>query len=243
MPNYKIVIEYDGTDFFGWQLQPSKRTVQGEIEGALKKLTGGERVVLNGAGRTDAGVHARGQAASFLLRQTWDTRQLKNALNGNLKNDVHILDCVTVDDSFHARFSAKRRLYRYYCLRRESAIDRRVSWSVSQNVEVHKLRQCARILHGEIDFTSFSKSSSERVNRRCHVYQCEWKKHGDFVIFTMEANRFLQHLIRYVVGTMIEVAKGGMTVDDFCITLEDQNPRAKVWKAPAAGLFLEKVTY
>lgn len=243
MPNYKIVIEYDGTDFYGWQLQRSKRTVQGEIEGALKKLTTGKRVVLNGAGRTDAGVHARGQAGSFQLKRVWNTQQLKNALNGNLTDDVRILDCAAVPDSFHARFSATRRLYRYYCRRGESAIDRRVSWCLPKTAEVHKLRQCARLLHGEIDFTSFSKFSSEHVNGCCNVFQCEWNKRGDFVIFTMEANRFLHHLIRYLVGSMIQAAKGGVTLEDFRNTLEARNPRAKVWKAPAAGLFLEKVSY
>jgi|TARA_Y100000310_G_scaffold314455_1_gene363819 tRNA pseudouridine38-40 synthase len=243
LPNYKIVIEYDGTDFSGWQMQRTKRTVQGDIEGVLKKLTAGERVVLNGAGRTDAGVHARGQVANFRLEKVWNSQELKNALNGNLSDDLRILDCTAVPDSFHARFSAARRLYRYYCRLGESALDRRICWCVPKSVVVHKLRQCARLLNGEIDFTSFTKFSSQRDNRCCTVYQSGWNKRGDFVIFTMEANRFLRHLIRYLVGTMVEVAKGGLTVDDFGKTLEVKDPQAKVWKAPAAGLFLDRVSY
>lgn len=243
MPNYKIVVEYDGTGFSGWQLQPERRTVQGELERALSHLNGEAPVRVHGAGRTDAGVHARGQVANFTLRKRWDPGQLARAINGNAQRDVHVSACTEAAEDFHARFSASKRLYRYHCFRGVSPLARRFAWEVAESIPSEVLESCAATLSGEIDFTSFCKFIPEQNNRRCIVYQCEWINDGSFVIFTIEANRFLQHLVRCLVGTMVEVAKGSMTTERFSEILEERNPEARVYRAPARGLFLEKVTY
>ena len=243
MSNYKIVIEYDGTDFSGWQLQPDKRTVQGELERVLSLLNGNAPVRVHGAGRTDAGVHACGQVANFTLEKTWESEKLVDAINGNSEKDVMVHSCELVPDEFHARFSAVRRLYNYKCFLGRSPLERRFSWEISESIPVDSLNRCAKTLIGEIDFTSFCKHIPQQENRRCTVYQSEWINDGPFVIFKIEANRFLQHLVRCLVGTMVEVAIGRMTVEQFSNILQERNPEAKVYRAPAHGLRLKKVTY
>ena len=243
MPNYRILLEYDGTDFSGWQVQRDRRTVQEELERVANGLNGKEPTRVQGAGRTDAGVHARGQVASFELDKTWDVEELRHALNGNLTDDIFVHDCDIVPKGFHARYSASRRLYRYYCRTHRSVIQRKYVWHIPGDISLHRLRQCAPMIMGDRDFTSFCKFNPDQKNRRCIVYQSGWIKRGDFVIFTIEANRFLQHLIRYLVGTMIEVAKRNRTVDTFHELLERKDPQANVSKAPPWGLFLEEVRY
>lgn len=243
MPNFCITIEYDGKDFSGWQLQPNARTVQGELESALQTLNSGELVRIHGAGRTDAGVHASGQVASFTLHQQWDVEELRRAINGNTSKDVHVHSCHLESDDFHARFTAKRRKYVYRCRIDETILDRNFVWRLGWSPQIETLQSCADIIKGDHDFTTFSKWSSEVKNRRCIVYQSEWINDGDFVIYTIEADRFLQHLIRYLVGTMMEVARGKITVEDFVNLLEACDPKAKIAKAPPQGLCLEEITY
>lgn len=236
-------MEYDGTDFSGWQRQRSGRTVQGELERVLQKLNGQKHARVIGAGRTDSGVHATGQVANFRLEREWDGKELLNALNGNLGEDLFIHRCKIAPDDFHSRFSAVRRRYRYRCRTGRSVMDRKSVWHISENISVAALRQCGRLILGKHDFTSFCKLNHDQSNRRCIVYQSGWIKRGDFVIFTIEANRFLRHMIRYLVGTMMEVAKGGMAVKDFQVLLNAKDPQSAVFKAPARGLYLETVSY
>ncbi|MFQ6674268.1 MAG: tRNA pseudouridine(38-40) synthase TruA [Fidelibacterota bacterium] len=243
MPNYKIILEYDGTDFSGWQRQRGQRTVQGELEKALGTLSGGRMVRIHGAGRTDAGVHARGQVANFLLEENWDPVELRNAINGNVGEDILVHRCRAVSDDFHARYSAKRRRYGYYCRVGKSVIDRMYVWNVPHDISMNRLRLCARRIVGDKDFTSFCKFSPGLHSRRCTVYQSKWIKRGDFVSFVIEANRFLQHMVRYLVGTMMEAAKGKFTDREFSAMLEAEDREAKVFKAPARALFLEDVIY
>jgi len=243
LPNYKIIIEYDGKDFSGWQLQPEKRTVQGELERSLSLLNGDASVRVHGAGRTDAGVHARGQVANFTLEKTWEPEKLAGAINGTNEKDVTVHSCELVSDEFHARFSAVKRLYNYKCFLGPSPLERRFAWEILGSISADPLHRCAEILKGEIDFTSFCKYIPKQENRRCTVYQSEWINDSSFVIFKIEANRFLQHLVRCLVGTMVEVAVGRTTVEKFSDILEERNPKAKVYKAPPHGLCLEKVTY
>lgn len=243
MPNYKIIVEYDGTDFSGWQYQQNQRTVQGDIERSIMKLTQGKPVRIHGAGRTDSGVHARGQTANFILDKKWDPTDLRNALNGNLSDDIFVHVCQVVPDDFHSRFDATRRCYRYRCRIKKSVMDRKYVWHVPFDISVKKLQLCSKVIVGERDFTSFCKFNRDQNNSWCFIHQSEWIKDGDFVIFMVEANRFLHHLIRYLVGTMMEVAKGNLTVSDFTALLNARDPQAKIYKAPSCGLILEHVKY
>tara|TARA_Y100001960_G_scaffold321483_1_gene396339 strand:- start:169 stop:903 length:735 start_codon:yes stop_codon:yes gene_type:complete len=243
LPNYKITIEYDGTEFSGWQLQPNMRTVQGELQSAISKLNGDRLVKINGAGRTDAGVHAWGQVASFFLDKKWEVNKLCNAINGNSEDDLNIKDCNIVEKNFHARYSAIKRMYKYSCFIGRSPISQRYAWEITKPLSLEKLNDCAKLLIGDLDFTSFSKHIPEKKNQRCIVNQSQWIKSGTFVIFTIEANRFLQHLVRCLVGTMVLVATGQKTVEKFSEILEEKNFEAKVYRAPANGLFLQNVKY
>lgn len=243
MPNYCITIEYDGSAFAGWQLQPEQRTIHGELESALAMLNRGKPTRIHGAGRTDTGVHARGQVANFIIDQKWDEEELRRAINGNVGRDVYIHKCQKVDDDFHARFSARSRRYSYRCRINNAILDRNYVWRLGWLPAVEILQACADIVKGEHDFTSFSKWSSGVKNRSCIVQQSRWINDGDFVTYTIEANHFLQHMIRYLVGTMIEVANEKISVEDFQILLEERNPQARIYKAPAEGLILEEVNY
>ena len=139
MPNYKITIEYDGTEFSGWQLQPNMRTVQGELQSAISKLNGDRLVKINGAGRTDAGVHAWGQVASFFLDKKWEVNKLCNAINGNSEDDLNIKDCNIVEKNFHARYSAIKRMYKYSCFLGRSPISQRYAWEITKPLSLEKL--------------------------------------------------------------------------------------------------------
>tara|TARA_Y100000590_G_scaffold365043_1_gene423735 strand:- start:22457 stop:23191 length:735 start_codon:yes stop_codon:yes gene_type:complete len=243
LANFRIDVEYDGTDFFGWQLQPERRTVQGELEEALTRINGGELVRVHGAGRTDAGVHAKGQVANFTLPKEWEATKLRRAINGNSREDVTVRECTIQQDDFHSRFSAVKRFYRYSCFLGTSPMVRRFAWELNDHISLDALNACASLLTGDIDFTSFCKHVPRQENRRCLVNLSQWINSGSFVIFEIEANRFLQHLVRCLVGTMIEVALGRMTVDRFGEILDEKNSAAKVVRAPARGLCLEKVSY
>lgn len=243
MHNYKIILEYDGTDFFGWQLQKNKRTVQGELEHALTKLENGKLIRVHGAGRTDTGVHALGQCANFKLNKPWESHGLKRAINGNAGKDIRVHHCEEVPEDFHARYSAIKRRYFYKCRLDESIMDRNYVWQIPSDISMRKLRFCANIIFGENDFTTFSKVSNTVKHTRCIIFQSKWIKRGVFVTYMIESNRFLHHMIRYLVGTMVEVAKGTLTEKEFEVLLQSKNPEAKVYKAPAHGLYLERIFY
>ncbi|MBF89623.1 MAG: tRNA pseudouridine(38-40) synthase TruA [Candidatus Marinimicrobia bacterium] len=243
MPNYKIIIEYDGTEFSGWQIQPNMRTIQGELESAISKINGNKQVKINGAGRTDTGVHAWGQVASFCLDKKWEEKKLCNAINGNSADDINVKGCDIVGENFHARYSAIKRMYKYNCFLGKSPIYRKYNWEIKKPLSFEKLHQCAELLIGDLDFTSFAKHIPDKNNQRCIVNQSQWINNGSFVIFTIEANRFLQHLVRCLVGTMVLVGTGQLTVNNFSAILEEKNIKAKVYRAPSNGLFLQNVTY
>ena len=243
MPNYKIIIEYDGKDFSGWQLQPEKRTVQGELERSLSLLNGDASVRVHGAGRTDAGVHARGQVANFTLEKTWEPEKLAGAINGTNEKDVTVHSCELVSDEFHARFSAVKRLYNYKCFLGTSPLERRFAWEILGSISADPLHRCAEILKGEIDFTSFCKTTAEVENKICTVISASWEETEEMHIFRIKANRFLQHMVRYLVGTMLEVARGRYALSDFNSLLRNKKTKAVVVRAPAQGLYLKKVYY
>ena len=243
MYNYQILIEYNGTNFFGWQYQNNKRTVQGEIQNALKKINNEKDVKIIGSGRTDTGVHAISQSANFQIEKEWDLNKLKMAINGNLSNDVMIFDCQKKSKNFHARFSAKKRKYIYKCFSGKSVINRDFSWEISEKIPINRLNDCAKYLNGKIDFSTFSKNNPEIKNRFCNIYSCEWINNYPFYIFEIEADRFLHHLVRNLVGTMIKVAENIITQNYFIDLLNNKINNPKIFKAPAYGLYLKEVSY
>ncbi|HEY3875127.1 MAG TPA: tRNA pseudouridine(38-40) synthase TruA [Candidatus Kapabacteria bacterium] len=252
-----LLIEYDGTAFAGWQTQgdhPKGRSVQNEIEKGFHRLFL-QTVTVHGAGRTDAGVHARGMVAHVELPETIPSvfqegiangprSKLVMALNATTPKDIAILDLRPVPTDFHARHSASARQYRYTIKIDRSAIDRNYVWAIRGAIDASKLEACAQMLVGEFDFTSFSKRTNDVKHYRCIVERAEWYEDGKYLYFIIRANRFVRGMVRALVGAMVAVGQGKLSPEEFRELLHQ--PR-EVWRAkyiaPAHGLVLEGVTY
>ena len=243
LKNYKITISYDGTSLHGWQIQKNSRTVQGDIENALEKIFN-QKINLIGAGRTDSGVHALGQVANFKVSTSMTPNELKNALNGNLGRDIFIISCHEVNLDFHSRFSAVRREYIYKIQTNFTPISRNFSWSLDSNfIDINILNECSKLVMGEHDFSQLSKKNVEIENKNCHIYSSKWIVNDSSLNYMVSANRFLHHMVRYLVGVMIEVSKKNLlSIDDFESML-NANKRKFIFKAPSKGLYLNRVLY
>lgn len=241
---YRIALrlEYDGASFFGWQIQKDRRTVQGEIENALEIILK-EKISLFGSGRTDTGVHAENQIAHFESFRKIDRKELIRSLNGILTSDIRVLEVAKVADDFHARFCAISRTYRYQITNQPKAIGRSFWWYIRHPLQIQSLHQCAEMILGEHDFTSFSKANPDLNNRQCTINESQWQKVENTLIYRVSANRFLHHLVRNLVGTMTEVARGKLSSEEFRSLLENPVENANVYRAPAQGLILERVDY
>jgi tRNA pseudouridine38-40 synthase len=241
----KLTIEYDGAAFAGWARQPGKRTVQGEIERALRVVLGeqaldGRQLALRVAGRTDRGVHAWEQVASY-RHEAVDPRRL----NGLLDDDVAILDACPAEETFDARRDATSRTYCYRVLARRtrSALDRgRALWWPGL-LDREALVGCAGALLGSHDFTAFTPSETEHTRFRCHVMRAEWRADGDMLEFWIQADMFVRHMNRVLVGTMLEVAGGRRPLEDFTRLLAGEPRSAAGRTAPPHGLALAGVSY
>lgn len=242
MRNIKLVLEYDGTDFYGWQWQPKGRTVQGTVQSALKQLLR-EKVKLIAAGRTDAGVHALGQVANFRTRSELSEETIRQGLNYYLPHDVVVVEAAEVEDAFHARYSAVKRTYRYKISTRPRAIGRQFFWRCPYELDVEKMREASACLRGEHVFTAFCKPNKEEPHYLCNVETAEWREEEDTVVFEITANRFLHHMVRILVGTLVDVGRGKLRPDEVQAILESGDRHRAGFVAPAAGLFLTKVHY
>jgi len=239
MARARLDIEYDGAAFAGWARQPGRRTVQGEIERALAVLLP-EPVALTVAGRTDRGVHALGQVASY----EGDPAPVRS-LNALLDDDVAVLASTRAPDGFDARGDARSRTYRYRVLprRERSAFERGRALWWPHRLDRDALRACARLLRGTHDFTAFTPTETDHVRFERDVLQARWEEAGDLLEFVIEADTFRRHMNRALVGTMLEVAGGRRSLDDFATLLEGR-PRADAGPtAPPHGLYLESVRY
>ena len=241
--NFKLVIAYDGTKLKGWQFQPNERTVQGDIENELSKLFKDQKINLIGSGRTDSGVHALRQIANIVLDTKWETRNIRNALNANLENDIYIKDVIEIDEKFHARFSAKKRSYKYFITNEYCPINRLSNWNTKKNINFEKLTKCASLVLVNKDFTNFCKATAEVKTKECKIYESKWINDEKTFIYTIKANRFLHHMVRFLVGTMIEVSRNRISINDFKNMLQVEKLNYSVFCAPAKGLFLDRVEY
>ena len=238
-----MIVQYDGTNFLGWQVQAKGRTVQGDIEAVLQKIHLHEKIKLNGSGRTDSGVHAKGQVASIKINSVLTSEQLVKAINSGLEKDVRIMSCTEVDEEFHARFSAKERRYEYHTVTEETPFTHKRFWGFKYDVNFNILNDCAALVIGNHDFTAFCKANAEVEHKRCIVFDSQWDKTSIGLTYHVKANRFLQHMVRFLVGTMVEVGRGQMTMDDFKLFMDGGHPELAVVRAPAHGLYLAEVSY
>ena len=243
MGRYKIIIQYDGSFFNGWQVQKEQKTVQGEIENALKKISGYDiRIPVHGSGRTDAGVHAKGQVAHFDMKTKLGIDKLHNAINANISNYCKVMKVKKVNNDFHSRFDAKRRFYSYQIYNGESLLYKNQAW-LKKNVDIKKLNLISKTILGKHDFLSFSKFRPNQLNTECEIYTSKWISNEKMVIYNIVGNRFLHHMVRYLVGTIIKVAEGFYDIEKFKSLLSEPRKDVQIHKAPANGLILTKVEY
>jgi tRNA pseudouridine38-40 synthase len=249
--NYRLTIQYDGTDFHGWQMQRGgERTVQGELTRALS-LIDGRAVVVHGAGRTDAGVHALGQVASLELRREISGDKLRAAINGNLARDVRVIEAEAVDEDFHARYSARGKTYCYrvFNARYASPFLVRYAHTDARNLDVARMQECARLFVGTHDWTAFSAAQSDVETRVRTVTRLEVREswsaegRGRLVEITACAEGFLRYMVRSIAGTLLEVGRGQMEATQVARALESRERSLAGATAPSKGLTLVEVHY
>ncbi len=242
MRNIKITVEYDGTNYHGWQWQENADTVQGRLMEAIHRLTG-ETPTLTGAGRTDAGVHARGQVANFSIKKDLPLHKIEMGLNAYLPRDIVVKSAEEVPLTFNARFDARRRVYHYYISPKRTALLRHMTWQFFAFFEEARLHQTAQLILGEHDFGAFSRVEVQSAHKRCIVYESRWFWQNDVLVYRIVANRFLHGMVRTLVGTMMDCARGKITVDDFQQIFHSRDRTQSGPAAPARGLVLESVEY
>ena len=244
MRNIKLVLEYDGTNYYGWQTQPNLPTIQGTIEDALEKLTK-TPIQLIGAGRTDSGVHAAGQVANFRTPSQIPLIAFQKGLNATLPRDIVVCSATEVSADFHARFSATRRRYRYTILNREypSALSRQTSYFCSDALNVERINAVSQLLIGKKDFSSFQKTGSDRINPVCEIYEACWWQKEPYIYFEIEADSFLRGMVRGIVGTILKCMKYQDADTQLHRILEAKDRAAAGMSAPAHGLSLVSVKY
>lgn len=239
MRNIRLTIEYDGTDFCGWQYQPNQRTVQGEIENALRKITD-ENIKIIGAGRTDQGVHALGQVANFKTNSRLTLNQFQKGINALIGDDAYIKEIDEVDEQFHARFSARSKIYRYSIMLKPSPLLRRYNWYVPFALDIELIKKIIPQIIGEHDFTHFSVHNGDEKGI-CIMTDLSLILSDYQITITLEANRFLRKMVRGIVGFLIDLARGRFSPDDtnrvFSGEIKD------LYFAPTQGLCLIKVNY
>jgi tRNA pseudouridine38-40 synthase len=240
----RLVLEYDGTAYHGWQVQPGLDTIQGRLEAALRRLAGSP-VHIMGAGRTDAGVHALGQVASCSIDVRLDDRALQRALNANLPQDIAVRDVATAPAGFDARRSARSKMYRYTLLRRaeRSALEGRYSLHVPYAVNIDAMADAGQRLVGTHDFSAFRAGTCTAATPIRTVSRALWRVEGDFWRFEIVGNAFLQHMVRIIVGTLLDVGRGRRRAGDLAEILASRDRRRAGKTAPAHGLCLVAVEY
>jgi len=240
---YKLLIEYDGTHFSGWQKQPEERTVEGVIEHALSTLFQSEIDVI-GQGRTDAGVHALKQIAHADLPTVYDERRIIHAMRGLLPDDVTIYGVEKTDDIFHSRFDAISRTYTYNVTNRPLPIDRHKTWYCFLDCDLKVLDECANRIVGEHDFLQFCIPNEDpHLTTQSTISESLWRVDEEVLIYTITGNRFLRHMVRRLVGTMVQVSAGKMPLQVFEEMLSNSNSKFAAYTAPSHGLTLVNVTY
>ena len=250
MRNLKVVLAYDGSEFSGWQVQPDTATVQGTLASAIGRLTG-EKVLPQGSGRTDAGVHALAQVASFTTESPIPAENLAKALNDILPPSIRVLDVTEAPAEFHARKSARAKTYRYRMLRSPICPPflARYVWHYPYPLDESAMRRAAALVVGEHDFTSFAAVDPERgrepedVSNTRRVFCSTWEQDGEELVYTVRGSGFLHHMVRNLVGIFLLVGKGTLSPDDITRILEARNRSAAGATAPASGLYLVDVDY
>lgn len=244
MKNIKLIVEYEGTNYLGWQIQQGLPTVQGELKKAIEIATG-EEIELIGSGRTDKKVHALGQVANFHTRSNIPGEKYKLLMEFLLPEDISIVESEEVDLNFHSRFDANRKKYKYivYNGKLPRAIYRNFSYHVSANLNIDYMIEASKHFIGTHDFNAFKVSKGKKINTNRTINYINIEENGDLIEFTIEGNSFLHNMVRIIVGTLIYVGKGRINKDHIPKIIMDKEREKAGVTAPPQGLFLEKVYY
>jgi tRNA pseudouridine38-40 synthase len=244
MATFKVILEYDGTHYAGWQRQPGHPTIQAAVEEALASVAQ-ERIAIVGAGRTDAGVHALGQVASFRTEKPLPSEDWIRALNALLPKDICVRSVQQAAAAFHARYSALGKLYEYRILNRpeRSALERERAWHLRKTLDLEAMREAAAALTGLRDFSSFEGSPTENTNPMCRLEELDLHREGDLIRINVYADRFLRQMVRAIVGTLTEVGIGSRAAGSLEAVLGAKSRAAAGKTAPPHGLYLMRVDY
>lgn len=239
---YFLFLSYRGTHYHGWQSQPNAVTVQETIEKALTLLLKNPTEIV-GAGRTDSGVHAREMYAHFDVENELHCPTLIAKLNSILPKDIAIHNIIKVENDAHARFDATKRSYEYHIHLQKSAFDFENSWYCKQPLDVQKMNAACPVLFEYEDFECFSKKHTDVHTFNCKIKEAHWQQNGDKLVFTIVADRFLRNMVRAIVGTMVDIGLGKITLEDFRKIIESKNRSQAGFSVPAQGLYLTKIEY
>ena len=243
--NIKLVLAYDGSRYHGWQRQKNAQTIQGVLEDGIERMTG-QRATLIASGRTDAGVHALHQVCHFMTRSDITPESFRRGLNSLVSPDIFIREAVYVPLDFHARYDAKSKIYEYRILNRPhpDVFLRFYTWHIRVRLDMDEMKKCLRLLPGRQDFSSFRSSGSGNIDPVREMTRAEFSTSGGGLLHLFfEADGFLRHMVRNIVGTLVDVGLGKMAVEDFGKILESRDRRKAGIKAPPQGLFLKMVRY
>lgn len=242
MNNYKLILQYDGTRYSGWQIQNNAKTIQQEIINAIKIILK-EDINLIGSGRTDAGVHALGQVANFRTEKEIDLYKFQFSLNSILPEDISIISIEKVNENFHSRFDAKERSYIYLISQFKSPFYKNHSFFYPQKVELEKLNELSKLFIGKKNFSSFCKKKSKVESKFCQVTEISWSNRLELIVFKISADRFLHGMVRAIVGTLLKALNKG-NPEEYIRKIFDSEQREFAGESvPAKGLFLYKVEY
>ena len=244
MRNIKLTIEYDGKEFNGWQKQPTKLNIQGEIEKAIEHITG-ERVDLIGSGRTDKGVHAIAQIANFKIESNFPIEKMPIAINSQLKESIKIKKAEEVSIDFHSRYNCKDKTYCYVIdnSKEGSAIFRNFAYHESKKLDVEAMKNAIKDLTGEHDFSSFKSSGTSSKSSIRTIYKAEIEEKGDYIIIKLTGNGFLYNMVRIISGTLLEVGLGKIKVNEMKEIIKSKDRQRAGKTLPPYGLFLYNVEY
>lgn len=243
MHRYFAQLSFKGSRYHGWQVQPNAPSVQETVENALSTILR-EEISVVGAGRTDTGVHASFYVLHFdVAEEIWDPQKLVFRLNSFLPPDIAFQKIWPVSNDAHARFSAISRTYRYYITTNKNPFQTETAYYYHGKLDVDKMNEAAKILFEYGDFTSFSKLHTDVKTNLCKIFQAEWVTEGEMLVFKIKADRFLRNMVRAIAGTLLEVGKGKLFLEDFRKIIEIKDRKAAGTSAPAHGLFLVDVEY
>jgi tRNA pseudouridine38-40 synthase len=243
MARFKIVLEYEGTRYRGWQIQKNARTVQGELARAIREFFRTERFEFQGAGRTDAGVHALHQVAHFDVETILEPAFILTKLNEVLPADINILGIRKASPRFHARYNAVARSYLYQISRRRTALGKRFVWWVKDDLDAERMREALTRFLGMRDFFSFTEDDPEDKSTKVLVEETALKEEGDLILIRLVGSHFVWKLVRRIVGVVVEAGKGKLSIDEIMRFLREKSGEPARLTAPPSGLFLERVYF